>query len=76
MQDHAPTITSGQAEAPIEQAPGFDAAAPFIDRHLAKGRGGKVVIGKVIRCARHALRGVAAAPHSLPTSRDDHAPVR
>src|SRR5690242_3188554 len=30
--------------ATIQFAPGFNAAVPFVDRHLAEGRGGKVAI--------------------------------
>lgn len=44
MQDHAITITSGPDQARIEFAPVFNVAVPFIDRHLAEGRGAKVAI--------------------------------
>ena len=44
MQDHAITITSGPDQAQIEFAPVFNVAVPFIDRHLAEGRGAKVAI--------------------------------
>jgi len=44
MQDHALTISSSPAEAHVEFASVFNVAVPFIDRHLAEGRGAKVAI--------------------------------
>ncbi len=44
MQDHTLKISSGPDAADIEFAPIFNVAVPFIDRHLAEGRGAKVAI--------------------------------
>ena len=44
-----PRLTVDRSRSPsvLQFAPGFNAAAPFIDRHVPEGRGGKVAI----RCA-------------------------
>jgi benzoate-CoA ligase family protein len=44
-----PGLTVDRSSSPsrLDFAPGFNAAAPFIDRHVAEGRGGKIAI----RCA-------------------------
>jgi benzoate-CoA ligase family protein len=41
-----PTVTVDRSQRPsaIHFSPGFNAAVPFIDRHLGEGRGGKVAI--------------------------------
>src|SRR3954447_5891063 len=41
-----PRLTVDRSRSPsvLHFAPGFNAAAPFIDRHVAEGRGGKVAI--------------------------------
>jgi benzoate-CoA ligase family protein len=38
------TVDRSQSPARLDFGPGFNAAVPFIDRHLAEGRGGKVAI--------------------------------
>ncbi len=42
----ASTVTVDRSESParITFAPGFNAAVPFVDRHLAEGRGAKIAI--------------------------------
>src|SRR5512146_199046 len=47
MQLESLTVDRAQSPARITFGPGFNAAVPFIDRHLAEGRGPKVAI----RCA-------------------------
>jgi benzoate-CoA ligase family protein len=44
MQLDALTVHRSQVPARISFGPGFNAAVPFIDRHLAEGRGAKVAI--------------------------------
>ncbi|HEY5720347.1 MAG TPA: AMP-binding protein, partial [Gammaproteobacteria bacterium] len=44
MQDHAVRMTAGDDGTRLEFAPLFNVAVPFIDRHLAEGRGAKVAI--------------------------------
>ncbi|PWC31641.1 benzoate-CoA ligase family protein, partial [Azospirillum sp. TSO22-1] len=72
-----PTLTVDTAQSPavLTFGPGFNAAVPFIDRHLAEGRGAKVAIrttsgrevtyadlaANVNRCG-NALRALGLAP--------------
>jgi benzoate-CoA ligase family protein len=44
MQDHTINMTTTDAGNQLEYAPVFNVAVPFIDRHLAEGRGDKVAI--------------------------------
>jgi benzoate-CoA ligase family protein len=44
MQLESLTVDRSQSPAQITFGPGFNAAVPFIDRHLAEGRGAKVAI--------------------------------
>ncbi len=44
MQDHTVAITTGGAVSQIAYAPRFNAAMPFIDRHLDEGRSEKIAI--------------------------------
>lgn len=69
------TVDTGQSPAALAFGPGFNAAVPFIDRHLDEGRGAKVAIrttagrevtyaglaAGVNRCG-NALRGLGLAP--------------
>ena len=75
MQDHTLSIRASTEEPGITFAPVFNVAVPFIDRHLAEGRGAKVAIretggrevtygelaAQVNRCG-NALRGLGIAP--------------
>jgi benzoate-CoA ligase family protein len=44
MQLESLTVDRSQTPCQIAFGPGFNAAVPFVDRHLAEGRGGKVAI--------------------------------
>jgi benzoate-CoA ligase family protein len=44
MKTESVTVYGSKSPAVIEFGPGFNAAVPFIDRHLAEGRGAKVAI--------------------------------
>ena len=75
MQDNTVSVDTSQSPAKLTFAPVFNVAVPFIDRHLAEGRGAKVAIretggrevtygelaAQVNRCG-NALRGLGIAP--------------
>jgi len=44
MDQQTVTVDRNQSPARITFSPGFNVAVPFIDRHLAEGRGGKIAI--------------------------------
>lgn len=44
MESQTVTVDRSQSPTVITYAPGFNVAVPFVDRHLAEGRGGKVAI--------------------------------
>jgi benzoate-CoA ligase family protein len=44
MSTESVRVDAARSPAQIEFGPGFNAAVPFVDRHLAEGRGGKVAL--------------------------------
>ncbi len=78
------TVDRSQTPSVLNFSPGFNVAAPFIDRHLREGRGGKIAIrcaagevtyaelaANVNRCANALVRlGLAAGQRMLMVVKD------